>query len=55
MDALEDREGTVSIDGRTVTHIYFTIDIESLAGSEKKLKEPSGTIGKHLHSLRHSD
>ena len=36
-DALEDREGTVSIGGRTITNPRFADDIESLAGEEEEL------------------
>ena len=31
-DAVEDREGTVSIGGRTITNLRFADDIEGLAG-----------------------
>ena len=36
-DALEDREGTVSIGGRTITHLRIADDIDGLAGEEEKL------------------
>ena len=36
-DALEDREGTVSIGGRTITNLRFADDIDGLAGEEKEL------------------
>ena len=35
-DALEDHEGTVSIGGRTITHLRFTDDIDGLAGEEEQ-------------------
>ena len=34
-DALEDREGTVSIGGRTNTNLRFADDIDGLAGEEE--------------------
>ena len=38
-DALEDdREGTVSIGGRTITSLRFTDDIDGLAGKEEELE-----------------
>ena len=36
-DALEDHEGTVSIEGRTITNLRFADDIDSLAGQEQEL------------------
>ena len=36
-DALEDHEGTVSIEGRTITKVRFTDDIDGLAGEEEEL------------------
>ena len=36
-DALENHEGTVSIRGRTITHLRFADDIDGLAGEEKEL------------------
>ena len=36
-DALEDREGTVSIGGRTITNRRFADDIDGLAGEEEEL------------------
>ena len=36
-DALEDREGTVSIGGRTITNLHFVDDIDGLAGEEEEL------------------
>ena len=36
-DALEDHEGTVSIEGRTVTNLRFADDIDGLAGEEQEL------------------
>ena len=37
IDALEDREGTVSIGGRTITNFRFADDINGLAGEEGEL------------------
>ena len=36
-DALEDHEGTISIGGRTITHLRFDDDIDGLAGLEQEL------------------
>ena len=36
-DALEGREGTVSIGGRTITNLRFADDIDGLAGEEEEL------------------
>ena len=36
-DAVEDREGTVSIGGRTITNLRFADDIDGLAGDEGEL------------------
>ena len=36
-DALEDREGTVSIGGRTITNLRFSDNIDGLAGEEEEL------------------
>ena len=36
-DALEDHEGTVSIEGRTITNLRFADDIDGLAGDEEEL------------------
>ena len=36
-DALEDHEGTVSIGGRTITHLRFADDIDGLAGEEEEV------------------
>ena len=38
-DALEDHEGTVSIEGRTITNLRFADDIDGLAGEEEKLAD----------------
>ena len=35
-DVLEDHEGTVSIEGRTITNLRFTDDIDGLAGEEEE-------------------
>ena len=36
-DVSEDREGTVSIGGRTITNLRFADDIDGLAGEEEEL------------------
>ena len=36
-DALEDHEGTVSIEGRTITNLCFADDIDGLAGEREEL------------------
>ena len=36
-DALEDHEGTVSIEGRTITFLRFAGDIDGLAREEEEL------------------
>ena len=36
-DALKDHEGTVSIEGRTITNLRFADDIDGLAGEEEEL------------------
>ena len=36
-DALEDRKGTVSIGGRTITHLRFADNIDGLVGEEEEL------------------
>ena len=36
-DALEDHEGTVSIQGRVVINLRFSDDIDGLAGEEEEL------------------
>ena len=43
-DALEDREGTVSIWGRTITNLRFADDTDGLAGEEEEL----ANLVKHL-------
>ena len=53
-DTLEDHEGTVSIGGRTVTHLHFADDVNGLAGEEEELAK----VVEHLnsfHSLWHGD
>ena len=37
-DALEDREGTVSIGGRAIINLRFADDIDGLAGEEELAK-----------------
>ena len=36
-DATEDHEGTVSIEGRTITNLHFADDIDGLAGEKEEL------------------
>ena len=36
-DTLEDYEGTVIIEGRTITSLHFADDIHGLAGEEEEL------------------
>ena len=36
-DALEDHEGTVSIEGRTITNLRFADDIDGSAGEKEEL------------------
>ena len=36
-DALEVHEGTISIEGRTLTNLRFADDIDGLAGEEEEL------------------
>ena len=43
-DALEDHEGTVSIEGRTITNLRFADDIDGLAGEEEELAK----LAEHL-------
>ena len=38
-DAVENHEGTVSIEGRTITNLHFADDIDGLAGEEEKLAD----------------
>ena len=38
-DALNDHEGTVSIDGRNITNLRFAGDIDGLAGREEELSD----------------
>ena len=52
MDALEDRNGTISIEARTITKLRFADDIDGLARNEqefanlvKSLDEPSSRYG----------
>ena len=53
-DALEDHEGTVSIEGRTITSLRFAYDIDGLAG-EENLAKLVERLEQSLHSLRHGD
>ena len=45
-DALEDHEGTVSIEGRTITNLCFADDIDGLAGEEGKLAKLAERLDK---------
>ena len=36
-DALKGHEGTVSIEGRTITNLRFAADVDGLAGEEEEL------------------
>ena len=36
-DALEDQQGTVSIEGRTITNLRFADDIDGLTGKEEEV------------------
>ena len=55
-DALEDHEGTVSIGGRTVTHLRLADDIDGLAGEEEELAKLVECLARQsLHSLRYGD
>ena len=36
-DALEDHEGTVNIEGRTITNLRFAVDIDGSAREEEEL------------------
>ena len=38
-DVLEDRGGTVSTGGRTITNLHFADDIDGLAGKEEELAQ----------------
>ena len=40
-DALEDREGTISIGGRTIINLRFADDIDGLAGEKKRTSKIS--------------
>ena len=57
-DALEDHEGSVSISGRTVTHLRFANDIDALAAKKEELVKlvnhldtASRTYGMHGNAL----
>ena len=45
-DALEDRQGTVSIESRTTTKLRFVDDIDGLAGKEEELTFLLGRLDK---------
>ena len=52
--ASEDKEGTVSIGGRTITNLRFADDIDGLAGEEEELV-PSYTCCFHENTQRPSN
>ena len=54
-DILEDHEGTVDFEGRTITDLRFADDINGLAGEEEELAKLDERLDKALHSLRHGD
>ena len=39
-DALEDHDRKVSIDGRNITNLRLSVDIDALAAEEQELKAP---------------
>ena len=45
-DALEGHEGTVSIEGRTLTNLRFADDIDGLAGEEEELAKLAERLDK---------
>ena len=45
-DALEGHEGTVSIEGRTITNLRFADDIDGLAGEEEELAKLAERLDK---------
>ena len=45
-DAIKDREGTVSIGGRTITNLRFADDIDGLAEEEEELAKLVGRLDK---------
>ena len=45
-DALEDRGGTVSIGGRTITNLRFADDIDGSAGEKEELAKLVGSLHK---------
>ena len=45
-DALEDREGTVSIGGRAIINLRFADDIDGLAGEEEELAKLAERLDK---------
>ena len=45
-DALDDHEGTVSIEGRTITNLRFADDIDGLAGEEEELAKLAERLDK---------
>ena len=54
-DSLKDHEGTVSIEGKTITNLGFANDIDGLAGQEQELvklinhpEEASTAYGMHI-------
>ena len=53
-DALEDHESTVSIGGRTITHLLFADGIDGVAGEQEEMAKLVASR-QNLHSLRHGD
>ena len=45
-DALEDYEGIVSIEGRTITKLRFAEDMDGLAGEEEELAKLVDSLDK---------
>ena len=54
-DALEDHEGTVSIESGTITNLRFADDIDGLAGEEEQTSKISCASRQSRHSLWRGD
>ena len=54
-DALEDHEDTVSIRGRTVTHLRFPDDIDSFSRGGRKTVNIHRASRRSLYILRHGE
>ena len=54
-DALEDRQGTANIGGRTITNLRFADDIDGLAGEEEELAKLDEHLDKDSPSPRQGD